>query len=168
MRGPWSAVSIIRTFAGLPEGPWRKRTDLPPAVSEGSGTALTAVAPPRRRCARQRADGAVASAAHDDRADRQRHRATARGRGSLDARRAAARPPRADRHQDRLRPRRVRRLHRAAGRQAGLLVQPARGLGRRPLGSDGRRTRANGTLSRCSRRSSSTTRRSAASARRVS
>ena len=39
---------------------------------------------------------------------------------------------RADRHEDRLRPRRVRRVHGAAGRQAGVLVQPARRVGRRP------------------------------------
>ena len=36
-----------------------------------------------------------------------------------------------DRHQDRMRARRVRRLHRAPGRRAGVLLQPARGLGRR-------------------------------------
>ena len=133
---------------------------------EGTGTALTvaAVAPALRaqpcRSARRRA--------HDHHADRQRREAHAPGRRSLDAGRGAARSSRADRHQDRLRPRRVRRLHGAARRQAGLLVQPARGLGRRPSRSRRSKDWPERRLIRCSRRSSSTTRRSAASARRVS
>ena len=48
---------------------------------------------------------------------------------------------RPDRHQDRLRSRRVRRLHGAARRPAGVLLQPARGLGRRTQCPDGRRAR---------------------------
>ena len=109
--------------------------------------------------------GRSGRAAHRDPAHRERHGAPRRGRGSLDAGRAAARSPRADRHQDRLRSRRVRRLHGAARRQAGLLVQQSRGVGRRPAGR--RRSRgwpATARSIRCSRRSSSTTRRSAASA----
>ena len=105
---------------------------------EGSGTALTAVAA-TPIAARTAGGGAGARAAHADRRHRQRHAAATRGRRSLDAGRSAPRSPRADRHQDRLRSRRVRRLHGPARRQAGLLVQPAGGLGRRPLGADGRR-----------------------------
>ena len=48
---------------------------------------------------------------------------------------------RLDRHEDRVRPRRMRRLHGPARRQAGLLVQLSRGLGGRPLRADRRRPR---------------------------
>ena len=51
--------------------------------------------------------------------DGERRRSAGGRRRSLDACGTAARSPRVDRHQDRLRPRRVRRVHGADGRQAG-------------------------------------------------
>ena len=55
-----------------------------------------------------------------------------------DAGRAAARPAEAHRHQARMRTRRVRRLHRDSRRQAGVCLQSAGGVGRRPHRADGR------------------------------
>ena len=81
--------------------------------------------------------------------------------------RRAARRSRPDRHQGRLRRRRLRRLHGAARRPAGLLLPGGDGPGRRPHAS--RRSRAWPTATarsrRCSRPFSTTARRSAASAR---
>ena len=82
-----------------------------------------------------------------------------------------------DRHQGRLRRRRLRRLHggaaaparRAPGLRAGQCLHPARRAGRRHRGHHGRRSRARTTnCIRCSRRWSTITARNAASARRAS
>ena len=160
-----SGVSIIRA-SGRSEVSWRTRKSLPSSVSRGHRHRADRRGRGRAGASRAAVAGARPAPRTADHADRERREAHARGRRSLDAGRGAARSPRADRHQDRLRPRRVRRVHGAARRQAGLLVQPARGVGRRPRRSDGRRARM--ATIRCSRRSSSTTRRSAASARPVS
>ena len=80
--------------------------------------------------------------------DDQRHGPTYRCRRSLDARRTAARSPWPDRHQDRVRPRRMRRVHRAHGRQAGVPVQSARRVGRWPIDRDDRERRGQWTAER--------------------
>ena len=78
-----------------------------------------------------------------------------------------ARRARPDRHQDRLRRRRLRRLHGAARWRAGLRLPGAVRPGRGPRGDDRRRaSAASGSSStRCRRRSSRTARPNAASAR---
>ena len=85
---------------------------------------------------------ALRRAAYDHPPHRQRRRAARRGGRSLDAGRAAARSPGLDRHEDRLRPRRVRRLHGAAGRQAGVLVQQPGRVDGRPVDRNRRGARA--------------------------
>ena len=92
---------------------------------------------------------------------------------SLDARyanvaaRPAARAPPPDRHEEGLRPRPVRRLHRPPRRPPRQRVPPAGGRARRCRGGHGRGPRRRGRrpASRCRRPSSSTTRSSAATAR---
>ena len=108
------------------------------AFLEGTSAALVIAAATPTVAGQTPATPAAPVREDPDQRDRQRHGAAGRGRGSLDAGRAAARSPRPDRHQDRLRARRVRRLHGAARRQAGLLLQPAGGVGRRPDRPDGR------------------------------
>ena len=86
-----------------------------------------------------------------------------------DAARRAARPARPDRHEGRLRDRRLRRLLGPARRPARAVVPGARGRGRRARRS--RRSKASRRAARCIRcssSSSSTPRCSAASARRAS
>ena len=86
-----------------------------------------------------------------------------------DPARRAARRAGPDRHQGRLRHRRLRRLHRDDRRPAGLLVPGAGGRGRGPADRDHRgHGRRRASCIRCSRSSSSRPRCSAASARRAS
>ena len=81
----------------------------------------------------------------------------------------AARPParaaRPDRHQERVRPRPVRRVHRAARRQAHRVVPDARGHARRRRLTTIEGLPGTASCIPCSRPSSSTTRSSAATAR---
>ena len=81
------------------------------------------------------------------------------------AARRAARAPRADRRQEGLRPRPVRRLHRAARRPAGERLPGAGGRARRSESPPSRASPTATSCTRCRRRSSSTTRSSAATAR---
>ena len=95
-------------------------------------------------------------------------RRDAPGRALDDAARPAARAPRPDRHQEGLRPRPVRRLHRAGRRPAHQFLPDARrDAGRRRDHHHRGPGRGDGACTRCRRPSSSTTPSSAATARRA-
>ena len=107
------------------------------AVTGGAlvgGQLLPEVMPPAA------AQGAQASPAPlQHRAARQRNRAAADARSAHHAARRAARAPASHRLEERLRPRSVRRLHGADGRQAREIVSLARCAGGRPRDHDDRR-----------------------------
>ena len=137
-----------------------------PRLSQAGGAGTGAAPAAGDRVNRPRAEflaGTEATAVHGQRPQGGEPRAA---HGA--PRRRAARRARADRHQDRLQRRRLRRLHGAARRPPGLrLPDAARAGRRRARWSRSRAWRRTASSRRCRSRSRTTARRNAASARRA-